>query len=177
MRAATLATAGASDPPMEKTSIDRRQRVRLGALGLIGVGGYMLVQQTFGLTGQVGFLAAGVLCLALAVARPELAKLLVPGALLSGIGLGILLTYDQMPVPIHAAIHIASLALGFGLVYALGDAGYRWAKGPAIGFTALTGLVLLFALPGEPIRMWWPLLIVAGGLWLMRRERRRRWAP
>jgi hypothetical protein len=155
---------------MEATSIARRQRVRLGALGLIGVGGYMLLQQTFGFSGQVGLLAAGVVCLVLSVVRPQLEKLIVPGGLLSGIGLGILLTSDQLPLGIHMAIHIASVALGFGLIYALGSAAYRWAKRPAVGFAVLSGLVLLFGLPGEPMRMWWPILIVAGGLWIMRRE-------
>jgi hypothetical protein len=162
---------------MEKTSIERHQRVRLGALALIGVGGYMLLQQTFGFPGQVGLLAAGVLSLVAWAVKPQAVKLLVPGGLLSGIGLGIMLTSEQLPTGIHVAIHIASLALGFGLIYALGSAGYQWAKRPAIVFAVLSGLVLLFGLPGEPMRMWWPLLIVAGGLWIMRRERRCRWAP
>jgi hypothetical protein len=161
---------------METTSIARRQRVRLGALALIGVGGFMLLQQTFGFSGQIGLMAAGVLCLVVGVVRPQVEKLIVPGGLLSGIGLGILLTSDQLPLGIHAAIHIASLAVGFGLIYALGRAAYRWAKRPAVAFSLLAALVLLFGLPGEPMRMWWPLLIVAGGVWIMRRERRR-WAP
>jgi hypothetical protein len=162
---------------METISIDRRQRVRLGALALIGVGGFMLLQQTFGFDGQVGVLAAGVMCLAVSVVRPQAEKLIVPGGLLSGIGLGIVLTSDQLPTAIHAAIHIASLGLGFGLIQVLDGARYRWAKRPAVAFTVLAGLVLLFGLPGEPMRMWWPILIVAGGLWIMLRERRHRWAP
>jgi hypothetical protein len=162
---------------MDNTAIERRQRVRLGALALIGVGGFMLLQQTFGFDGQIGLLAAGVLCLAVSVVRPRAEKLIVPGGLLSGIGLGILLTSEQMPTGIHAAIHIASLGLAFGLIYALGSPRYRWAKGPTIAFSALAALVMLFGLPGEPMRMWWPILIVAGGLWIMRRERRHRWAP
>jgi hypothetical protein len=158
---------------METISIERRQRVRLGALALIGVGGYMLLQQTFGLGGQVGLLAVGVMCLAVSVLRPQAEKLIVPGGLLSGVGLGIMLTSDQLPTGIHVAIHVASLALGFGIIYALGRADYSWAKGPAVVLAGLAGLVLLFGLPGEPMRMWWPMLIVAGGVWLMRRERQR----
>ena len=85
----------------------------------------MLLQQMFGIGGSVGLLAAGVLCLALAVTRPQAEKLIVPGGLFTGIGLGIVLTSEQLPLGIHVAVHIASLALGFGAIDALGGAGYR----------------------------------------------------
>jgi hypothetical protein len=88
------------------------------------------------------------------------------------------LTSDQLPTGIHTAIHLAAFALGFGAIYALGSAGYRWAKKPALALSALAGLIFLFSLPGEPMRMWWPILLVAVGAWIMRRDRRRqRWAP
>jgi hypothetical protein len=159
-------------------SIERRQRARIGALALIGVGGYTLLQQVFGFDGQLGLLAAGVLCLAVSLARPQFEKLIVPGGLLIGFGLGMVLTSDQLPTGLHTAIHVATFALGFGVIYALGSAAYRWAKKPALALSALAGLIFLFSLPGEPMRMWWPILLVGLGAWIMRRERRRqRWAP
>jgi hypothetical protein len=108
---------------MDSHAMEKRQRTRVGAVALIGLGGAMLAHQV------------------------------APGFL-------------------HGPLVLATIALTFGALYTL--AGFMWAKVPAMFFSVLSGFVFLVSLPGQPLRMWWPLLIVLAGLWIMRRDRR--WA-
>ena len=89
---------------------------------------------------------------------------------LIGFGAAMLL-HNVVPHFMHGALTLATIALGFGALYLLTGRRFRWAKVPAILFSVLSGFVFLSSLPGEPLRMWWPLLIIAAGLWIMRPRR------
>ena len=120
---ATEAGAGTSDRAMETTDIDKRQRMRLGALVLIGLGVAMYLHQV-------------------------------------------------VPHELHGALSIATVALIFGALYTLAGTRFRWARMPALVLSALSGWVFLMSLPGVSWKMWWPLLLVVAGLWILRKERR-----
>jgi len=89
---------------------------------------------------------------------------------LIGVGAAMLL-HQVVPGYLHGSLTLATIALVFGALYALAGERFRWAKGPAILFSLISGLVFLTSLPGEPMRTWWPLLLVAAGLWILRPSR------
>ncbi|HEY3063630.1 MAG TPA: hypothetical protein VGL99_32055 [Chloroflexota bacterium] len=91
--------------------------------------------------------------------------------MLIGLGAAILLC-QVTPAFMHGAFVLAIIALTFGALYAMGGFRFGWAKVPAMFFSALSGFVFFVSLPGVSFKMWWPLLLVAAGLWIMRRERR-----
>jgi len=84
---------------------------------------------------------------------------------------GAMLLHQVVPHFMHGALILATIALAFGALYYLGGARLFWAKVPAILFSVLSGFVLFASLPGEPLRMWWPVLIIGAGLWIMRPRR------
>jgi hypothetical protein len=92
---------------------------------------------------------------------------------LIGIGSSMLL-YQVTPHFMHGSLVLAIIALSFGALYAVGGERFGWAKVPGMFFSALSGFVFLASMPGQPLKFWWPLFIVAAGVWIMRRERR--WA-
>ena len=97
----------------------------------------------------------------------------------------LLLAHNALPIevhegPLHAALILGSIAAAFGAIYGFGYGRRRWARIPAIFFASVAGVVLLAAWPwhwfaglgfGLPL---WPVLLIALGLWVVRRESR--WA-
>jgi hypothetical protein len=84
---------------------------------------------------------------------------------------GAMLLHQIVPGYLHGSLTLATIALAFGALYALAGERFRWAKVPAILFSAISGLVFLTSLPGDPLHTWWPLLLVAAGLWILRPRR------
>ena len=150
------------------------------AAALIGIGLTILLQQTLGIRGP------GILLLALGAAlflahftQPAGSRLLVPAGTLSGLGLGMTLAWnDLMPGYLHTALFFGSLALGVLTIYLYGESPrHRRAIYPAIALALLGWLSFVMSAPwlkdtfGAITHFMWPLLLVAGGLWLIERSR------
>jgi hypothetical protein len=162
-----------------RSETDQRQRTMVGALALIGLGSFFLLQQVFSFGPQLIVLALG-LCFYVAYMNQRgRSDLIVPAGVLSGLGLGILLVSDNVtPGNIHGPLMLGSLALGFGAIFFLGEARHRWALWPASVFGVLAATVFAtsdvwrFDPLFSQFRYLWPLLLIGGGFWLMRREPR-----
>lgn len=122
------------------------------------------------------FLVAGGALLALGL-RGNRFKLVIPGGILLGLGLGRVLAVatDTTAPELHTAARLLGLAGGFGPVYVLsrvprlarGDATWAAITAVAIAGVALANAALGFvALTWRLLWMlgaWWPLLLVAVG--------------
>jgi hypothetical protein len=92
------------------------------------------------------------------------------------IGLGaLLLAHEYISGPLHNPIMLGIVACFFGVLYNFGGARLRWAGVPALFFAVLAPFS---AFSVEPWHLFgfgvslWPLLLVALGVWAIRRERR-----
>jgi hypothetical protein len=81
---------------------------------------------------------------------------------------GAMLLHQIVPGYLHGSLTLATIALAFGALYTLAGERFRWAKAPAIVFSLISGLVFVASLPGHAMGTWWPLLLVAAGLWILR---------
>jgi hypothetical protein len=150
------------------------------AAALIGIGLTVFVQQTLGFGGP------GILLLALGAglflahfSQPNRSRLIVPAGILSGLGLGVILAWNDLtPDFLHTSLFAASLALGVGTIYLFGETPrHRRAIYPAIALALLAWLSFVTSAPwlkdtvGAVTHFTWPLLLVAGGLWLIERSR------
>jgi hypothetical protein len=150
------------------------------AAALIGIGLSVFLQQTLGIDGP------GILLLALGAAlflahfsRPQGSRLVVPAGILAGLGLGLTLAWNDLtPGYLHTALFAGSLALGVATIYLFGDSPrHRRAIYPAIALALLAWLSFVTSAPwlkdtfGAITHFMWPLLLVAGGLWLIERSR------
>lgn len=133
-------------------------------------------------------LGLGAAFLAAFIARREYG-FLIPGAILGGIGVGILLT-DIVDDSMSGAVIVLSLAGGFASIWLIsaitgipgGQPGEEaaaesawWPLIPA-GILTAVGLIVLTDFDAGSVVQWWPLVIVAVGLLLLARslaERRR----
>jgi hypothetical protein len=185
-----------TSPPGKSTQLPRRLvrqtcvssttslRGRSGsvaAAALIGIGLTILVEQVVHLDNPGLFLLAfGAALLFAYFNQPhQTSNLIVVGGVLSGLGLGCLLSsHDLTPEYLHGALTAGSLALGFGAVFLLGDAQrHHWAIWPAAGLAIVAWLSFVTQAPwlkdtfGQLFHVTWPLLLVAAGLWLIQRSR------
>ena len=77
-------------------------------------------------------------------------------------------------------LSFASLALGFGAIFVLGEARHRWAMWPATVFAILAATLFATSDPYRfdpafaQVRMLWPIVLIGGGVWLLHREERLR---
>jgi hypothetical protein len=152
----------------------RPEPVTVGALALIGLGGFFLVQQVLGFRAQIFPLVIGVAFFAAYLFRPYMHQLLVPGGFFTGLGLGVLLVSTRiLPGFVNGPVILASLSLGFGMIYAFGEPRHAWAKVPAIFFACISAFVFFVSGPWQPL---WPLLLVMLGGWILLRPDRRGWS-
>jgi hypothetical protein len=153
----------------------------VAAAALIGIGLTILVEQVVHVGNPSVFcLTFGAALLFAYLNQPNHASnLIVPAAVLGGLGLGGLLSSrDLTPGYLHAALVLGGLALGFGLIYLLGESRrHHWAMWPAAGFAVLAWFNFVLGAPwlkdtfGTIFHFSWPLLLVAAGLWLIERGR------
>jgi hypothetical protein len=151
------------------------------AAALIGIGLTVFLQQTVGIDGPgILFLALGGGLFLAYFTQPLGSRLIVPAGILSGLGLGITLVSGNLtPGYLHGSLIASSLALGVGAIYIFGDTPrHRRAIYPAMGLALIAWLSFVTSAPwlkdtfGALTHFMWPLLLVAGGLWLIERGRR-----
>jgi hypothetical protein len=162
------------------TSLVRRNSISVAAAALIGIGVCLLLQQTFGFGDELIVLGLGLGLYAAYVSQPARSDLIVPAGVLSGLGLGIALVSKNLtPGFLHGPIILGGLALGFAGIALLGQERHRWAMVPAGIFALLTWIVFMTSaswLSGPffaQAHFFGPLLLVAAGLWLLKRDRAR----
>jgi hypothetical protein len=153
----------------------------LAAAALIGVGLTLLVGQVFDVHNPSLFALSfgGALWFAYLNQPNHASNLIVPAGILGGLGLaGLLASHDLTPEYLHAALMFGGLALGFGLIYLVGDTRrHHWAMWPAAAFAILAWFNFVLGAPwlkdtfGTVFHFCWPLLLVAAGLWLIERSR------
>jgi hypothetical protein len=148
-------------------------------IGLVALAGQFLTQFDLSyliLPGLgIGFLAWGILS--------RQAGLLIPGGILSGIGLGVILTQAvgrvEMESELGAAVFMLSFAAGWGLITLLSavftDETHWWPLIPG-GIMAAIGGALLIGGPALAIMEFfgrvWPVLLIVAGAYLIWRQRR-----
>jgi hypothetical protein len=164
----------------EQTAAPKNNRttgIILIIIGVIALLGQFLAQ--FNLTYLIlpglglGFIAWGILT--------RQAGLLIPGGILSGIGLGVILTGSMggAESEMDGAVFLLSFAAGWGLITLLSaiftDETHWWPLIPggimaAIGAALLIGDSALTVL--EFVGRTWPILLIAIGVYLVWRQRR-----
>ncbi|GIW08346.1 MAG: hypothetical protein KatS3mg060_3151 [Dehalococcoidia bacterium] len=175
-----------SDPPTPSLpdGPSRRDGLRpewvTGAI-LIVVGGLFLVAQVIPNASQFIVLLVGLGLLTAALLTRNYG-LLIPGGIVSGVGVGILLAATSSE-PVSGALFLFALAAGFALIWVIGLAfgiqppqGAWWPLIPAF-FIALAGVL---SLGGETVAwVWqygWPVVLIAVGAFLLIRAVLRRQA-
>jgi hypothetical protein len=153
----------------------------VAAAALIGIGLTILVEQVahFESAGLFFIAFGGALLFAYFNQPQRASNLIAAGGVLSGLGLGCLLTSNDLtPHYLEGALMAGSLALGFGAIYLFGDTHrHRWAMWPAAVFGIIAWFSFVTQAPwlkdtfGMLFHFSWPLLLVGAGLWLIERSR------
>jgi hypothetical protein len=97
---------------------------------------------------------------------------LIPGGIVSGLGLGVLLTSAVLPRE-YGGIVILCLGLGFIYIWA-SERDHLWSLIPG-GILTVLGAVLVAsevygAQTAQLLSRWWPLILVGIGLWILLRR-------
>ncbi len=152
------------------TDMERRL---VPGLVLIIVGGILLLARQQVLSGDMTVLIIGALLLAV-YAASRASGLLVPGAILTGLGAGIALRERLGP---ESATVPLGLGAGFLLIYILdrargGPKGGWWPLIPG-GILVVVGLMQAARAEGplKTLASWWPVALILLGIWLIARPR------
>ena len=132
---------------------------------VVGIGLLLLLGQTVPDVGSWIPLVLGLVFLAAFLVRREYG-FLVPGSILTGIGVGVVLV-NVTDDSVSGAVFLLSLAGGFLGIWALGTLfrvreNHWWPFIPG-GILALLGTITLAGEDVEDVLRWWPLILVAGG--------------
>ena len=157
-------------------TMHRREAPWIGGLILIAIGALMLATYVVPDIGLYVVLGLGLLFL-VAFAFTRAYGFLVPGGILTGLGVGVALTPYVAPDLATGALIVGSLALGFAAIgviaYAMHlEEAHPWPFIPA----AILGTVAIFLAIGNPEALQYLSIVVAvamivGGGWLMLRQR------
>jgi hypothetical protein len=176
---------GASQPPSGRPPSGRRGRPRGAAGVVLIVIGVVALIATLSRNEQIGLLflpALGLIFLiwGIVVRNPGL---LVPGGVLTGLGVGVLLAQDVFKTSDQqsGAVILISMGVGFLIITPLSLLVARrrqyWALVPGailllIGAAILVGGVALQVV--QDIGMFWPLILIAAGVYVLWRAGFRR---
>lgn len=150
----------------------QQQRVTLGAV-LVVLGIVFLIGQRMGVGGE-GVVATVGVALLVAYAFTRHYGFLVPGGIVTGLGLGIIY---QTRMHAEGAPVLLGLGLGFVSIYPIDSSRRGTPRGwwPLIPGGILIGIGLLQVAGGTgilgTIGRWWPLVLIAVGVYLLLRRR------
>jgi hypothetical protein len=133
---------------------------------VIGIGLFLLLAQLVPDTGTWIPLIVGLVFLAAALYRREYG-FLVPGGIISGVGVGVLLE-PALDEPWTGAVMLLSIAAGFASIWVLGQLmrlpqNHPWPLVPASIIALVAGVQLADA-DVDGVLRWWPLIIIAFGV-------------
>ena len=176
---APSASAGGQVPPPPGQGVPRALRDR-GALAVglfvAGIGLLLLLAQYTPTAGQWIPLAVGLIFLAVFFSRREYG-FLVPGSIITGVGVGILLV-EIIGEPWSGAVMLFAIAGGFIGIWVIGallrlKENHWWPFIPG-GIMALVGMVQVAEEAGGGEVRWWPIVIIVIGLLIIVGALRRR---
>jgi len=157
-------------------TMHRREAPWIGGLVLIAVGVVMLGTYVLPEIGLYVVLALGLIFLA-AFALTRAYGFLVPGAIMTGLGVGIVLTPYVIQGMMTGALIVGALALGFAAIGVIAylmhlDEAHPWPFIPA----AILGTVAVFLALDRPEALQWlgvvaAIAMIIGGGWLVLRQR------
>lgn len=161
-------------PSPAATSPPYRQRMvrqgGMGGIGLVLAGIFFLLNNLFPMEmGRVFLLLVGVAFFLAYLLGSRRVGFLIPGGIVSGLGLGTLLA-QWLPGRESGGITLLGLGLGFGSIWVL-ERHHQW--------SLLTGAILtaigVFVLAGDlaefrDVGRWWPVVLVLVGGWLLFRR-------
>jgi hypothetical protein len=158
-------------------TIQRHDAPWIGGLVLVAVGLLMLATYLVPEIGLYTVLVLGIVFLA-AFLYTRAYGFLVPGGILTGLGIGIILTQAMAAEEMLAgAVVVGGLALGFAAIWAIAalmhlEESHPWPLIPA----AILGTVAVFLAIGQPEALQYlsvviAIAMIAGGGWLMLRRR------
>ena len=154
----------AAGPEAARSIRDRGAMV--AGIVVVGIGVFLLLGQLVPDTGTWNPLIVGLVFLAAALFRREYG-FLVPGGIISGVGVGVLLepAFDE---PWAGAILLFSIAAGFASIWVLGQLmrmpeNHPWPLIPASIIALVAGVQLADA-DVDGVMRWWPLIIIAFGV-------------
>lgn len=145
----------------------REQRAATGGIALVLIGIFFLLNNFFPNTvGRSFLLLVGVAFLLAYFMGRRRVGFLIPGGIVSGLGLGVLLA-QWFPGRESGGIVLLCMAAGFGSIWIF-ERSQRWALIPG-GILALIGaFVLTSELAGlGDLRLWWPAILILLGLWVL----------
>lgn len=158
-------------PPPEPLP-HRKRRVAVGGIVLVLLGLFFLLSNFFpGERGSSFLLLVGVAFLAGYLLGGRNARFLIPGGIVSGLGLGVYLE-NWLPRSESGGVVLLGLGLGFVAIWLL-ERGQRWALIAGGVLAAIGALALSGQLVRWDVGTWWPAVLVLVGLWLLFR---RAWA-
>ena len=157
-------------------TMHRREAPWIGGLILIAVGAVMLGTQVLPDIGLYVVLAIGLVFLvAFAITRAY--GFLVPGGIMTGLGVGVALTPYVVEGTMTGALVVGSLAVGFAAIGVIAylmrlEEAHPWPFIPA----AILGTVAVFLALDRPEALQWlgiaiAVAMIVGGGWLMLRQR------
>ena len=153
----------------------------LTGIALILIGVALLLATVFqsALTGYLVLIAVGLIFIAWSIASRR-AGLMVPGGIITGVGVGVLLLNEAFPtVGGTAQLGIMLLCLGAGftsitvLTRLFVPPTQTWALVPGIGCVAVGLLIVIGAVTPSMLNALWPLIIIGIGVYLLWRATRR----
>jgi hypothetical protein len=158
--------------------MDKKRNGWIGGLLLIGIGVLFLLNQFFDMPGLENLaiffvLGLGIFFLAWGVIARE-AGLMIPGGILTGIGLGIALVAGPFQFDdgnLSGGVFMGAFALGWVLITLFTalftDETHWWPLIPAAVFALISGALLIqgpFVVALEWLGKLWPLALIIGGI-------------
>lgn len=153
-------------PPVPRGEVIRDRGALVAGIVIIGIGLLLLLAQLVPDTGTWIPLVVGLVFLAAALYRREYG-FLVPGGIISGVGVGVLLE-PALDEPWAGAVMPLSIAAGFASIWVLGQLmrlpqNHPWPLVPASIIALVAGVQLADA-DVDGVMRWWPLIVIAFGV-------------
>lgn len=156
-------------PPPPKPAPQRERRAATGGVILVLIGLFFLLNNLFpGVVGRSFLLLVGVAFLLAYLLGGRNVGFLIPGSILSGLGLGALIA-SWLPGRESGGVVLLCLGLGFLAIW-LFERGQQWSLVPGGVLVVIGAVVSAGLLVQGDVARWWPVVLVLVGLWVLFRR-------